>query len=277
MGMVNFPNHLKAAAKAGVLVADPNQINFEYQLIASEFGTGLKESTLVGLGSDPLPQQNPKVSEHIIEKSTMAVPKDWYLKVHVYKNELDDDQTGQISSRFNTVSRSYARHVNKVVFQMLNGGDGTTYGSAYDEHEYALAIDAVNFNTVFAAAELVKDDRGEPCQFNFDLLIVPPALRVDAFNLAGNEWLFGGANLDKNPWQQGLAYIVSPYLDSTAWHLVASKETVKPLIVVWRKEPYLQEISFDPEQERGGRFTAHYHARYVVIYGDWRLAYQGNT
>jgi len=297
MGLVSFPNHLKAAAKAGVLVADPNGVNFEYQLVAGELGTGMKESTLVGLGSDPMPQSNPKVSDHLVEKSKLAIPQDWYLKVKITKNELDDDQTGQLASRFSGVSRSYGKHVNKRVFTMLNGGDTSTYGLGYDgqeffdsdhtdkgavyqtdqDNEYALALDADNFNTVFAAAENVKDDRGEPCGFNANLLVAPPALRKAAHNIAGNEWLFGTANRDLNPWQQGLTYIISPYLDSSAWHLLASGENVKPLIVVWRVQPYLQEITFDPNQEKGGLFVAHYHARYVVIYGDWRLAFQGNT
>ncbi len=297
MGIVSFPNHLKAAAKAGILVADPNAVNFKYQLVAGEYETGLKESTLVGLGSDPLPQQNPKISDHLVEKSKLATPLDWYLKVNITKNELDDDTTGQLAARFNGVAGSYGRHVNKRVFTILNAGDSQTYGECYDgqdffdsdhadpgaeyqtdqDNENALALDATNFNTVYATAENVKDDRGEPCEFVFNTLVVPPALRKAAFNIAGNEWLFGGANLDLNPWQEGLAYIVSPHLDSTAWYLVAAGENVKPLIVVWRMRPYLQEISFDPNQEKGGLFTAHYHARYIVIYGDWRLAQQGNT
>ena len=297
MGMVAFPNHLKAAAKAGVLVADPNNVNFEYQLVASEQGTGMSESTLVGIGSDPMPQSNPKVSEHLVEKSLLATPEDWYLRIHIFKNELDDDQTGELIKRFNGVARSYGKHVNKRVFTKLNGGDSTTYGLCYDgqefidsdhvdkgaeyqtaqDNEFTLALDATNFNTVFAASENYKDDRGEPCGFNYNLLVVPPALRKEAFNITGNEWLFGAADLNKNPWQAGMSYIVSPYFDSTAWHLIASKESVKPMIVVWRMRPYLQEITFDSDQPRGGRFTAKYHARYVVVYGDWRLASQGQT
>ena len=75
MGMVAFPNHLKAAAKAGVLVADPNNVNFEYQLVASEQGTGMSESTLVGIGSDPMPQSNPKVSESSFESPGERSPQ----------------------------------------------------------------------------------------------------------------------------------------------------------------------------------------------------------
>ena len=82
MGMVAFPNHLKAAAKAGVLVADPNGVNFEYQLVAGEMGTGLKESTLVGLGSDPLPQEHPTVSDPPAEKTqtTTSHPRSLCLR-----------------------------------------------------------------------------------------------------------------------------------------------------------------------------------------------------
>lgn len=297
MGLASFPQHLKAAARSAVLVADPNAINFAYQLIAQELGIGEKESTLVGVGSDPLPQSNPKVVDHFIEKSKLFTPEDWYLRVNIFKNEIDDDTTGELLRRFNNVQKSFARHVNSRVFKILNSGDSSTYGSCYDgqdffdsdhaddgaeyqtdqDNEFALALGADNFNTVFAAAEQVKDDRGEFSGFNFNLLVAPPALRKEAHNIAGNEWLFGSANRDINPWQEGLSYIITPELDSTAWHLLAGNEGVKPIIVVWRMRPYLQEIGFDPNQENGGMFTAYYHARYVAGYGDWRLAYQGNT
>jgi phage major head subunit gpT-like protein len=226
-----------------------------------------------------------------------AKPVDWYLKIDIYKNEIDDDQTGELINRFNGVARSFQRHKNKRVFTMLNAGDSTTYGTAYDDqqffdsdhadegaeyqtdqdNEYGLALSADNYNTVWAAAQRVKDDRGEVCGFDHNLLIASPELKKEAHNIAANEWDFDSADRTMNPFMDSTSYITVPEFDSAAWVIAAINESVKPMILVNRMMPYLQEITFDPNQERGGRFTAHYHARYVVVYGDWRLCFMGNT
>jgi hypothetical protein len=44
-----------------------------------------------------------------------------------------------------------------------------------------------------------------------------------------------------------------------------------------KEQPYLQEQWFDPDQKDGGHHYFKFYARYEVFYGDWRLAYQGNT
>jgi len=52
---------------------------------------------------------------------------------------------------------------------------------------------------------------------------------------------------------------------------------VKPIVLGIRKRPTLHNMWFDSQQPDGGYHYFQYHARYVGVYGDWRLAYQGNT
>jgi phage major head subunit gpT-like protein len=97
-------------------------------------------------------------------------------------------------------------------------------------------------------------------------------------NITGNMQAMDTANREENPFSGLLkAPISSPELDTTAWYLIASSEQHKPLIVAMREQPHLQHAWFDPTQPDGGRHYFKFFARYEVFYGDWRLAYQGNT
>ena len=128
------------------------------------------------------------------------------------------------------------------------------------------------------AAQAFKDDQGEETSYTYDLLVVPPALRREAHQICKNEYLdWATANREQNPWQGELDYLVSPKLDTGAWHLIASKEATKPLIVAMKESPNLQDAWFDPEPPDGGRYYFKFYGRYEVHYGDWRLAVQGNT
>jgi hypothetical protein len=66
-------------------------------------------------------------------------------------------------------------------------------------------------------------------------------------------------------------------MGSTCWVLIASGEATKPLGVVMREQPNLQDAWFDPLAVDGGRYYFKFFARYDVVYLDWRLAVLGAT
>ena len=182
---------------------------------------------------------------------------------------------------------------------MLNAGDSQTYGACYDtqdffdsdhsdpggeyqtsqDNEYALAISLDNFNTVWVAAQSTRDDQGNFTNYVYDQIVTHPTNFLIASNIAGNPQSYDTGNREENPYA-GLMKtpIYSPELDTTAWYLLATSEgMVKPLFVAVKKRPTLIDMKFDGQQLDGGKHYFTYHARHKVGYGDWRLAYQGNT
>lgn len=294
----NLPGHLVVAARTGVLTAQPNQ-PMPWRNIAMDVDLTAKNTTLVDLGGIPYPTQNPQAVKDMIEKSLEVEPEDWYLTVSISQNTIDDDQTGTIESKFMSVIDGFERHLNQRVFQVLNGGDGTTYGLCYDgqeffdsdhadpggeyqtdqDNEYALTLSLDNFETVWVAATQTRDDQGNFTNYIYDQLVCHPTNFRIASNITGNPQSYDTGNREENPYS-GLMKppVFSPELDTTAWYLMASSEgMVKPLFVAVKKRPTLIGMEFDPQQEDGGKHYFTYHSRFKVGYGDWRLAYQGNT
>lgn len=293
----NLPNHLLVAARTGVLVPAERVTSMPWRRIALPVNLTAKSTTLVDIGGMPLPTKQPQVVQDMIEKARDISPEDWYISVSISQNLIDDDQTGQILSKFRGVGGSFMKYLNTRVFQALNAGDGSTISTCYDgsdlfdddhiddgadyqtaqDNEYALALTPDNFKTVWVAANQTKDDKGNYNEYVYDLLVTNPSLITEASNITNNEWEFGSGDRTRNPFDGRLSYMTNPNLDTNAWHLIASSETTKPIIVGIRKAPTLIGLKFDAQEEDGGAHIFTYHARDVVVYGDWRLAYQGNT
>jgi len=294
----NVPKHLVVGARTGFLTAT-RAVKLPWQKVAMTFNMDAKSHDLVDLGAAPMPVES-KTGREIqdyIEKTLTVTPTDWEIIVWISQNAIDDDQTGTLERKVRGAGTNFQRHIDKRVFQVLNGGDGTTYGLCYDGQEFfdsdhvdkgahyqtaqdnenALTLSMDNFETVLVAAQAFADDQGEYTEYQYDLLVCNPGNQRIASNICGNEWSYDGANRETNPYSGKFTYETSPHLDSAAWYVIASNEDVKPLIVAMRKQPGLQDAWFDPLQPDGGRHYFKFHARYEMYYGDWRLANQGNT
>jgi phage major head subunit gpT-like protein len=260
-----------------------------------------KSQELVDLGAAPMPTRSDEaggltIKDHI-EKNITVSPVSWDITVWISQDSIDDDQTGTLDRKVRGAGDNFNKHLNQLVFATLNGGDGTTYGLCYDgqeffdsdhvdkgahyqtnqDNEYALALTPDNFETVWVAAQSTRDDQGEFTEFIYDLLVCHPTNKRTAANITGNADQMDTANREMNPFAGEVGYITTPEIDSTAWYLIASNENVKPIIVAMRKAPALSDAWFDPEQPDGGYYFFKFRARYYCYYGDWRLAYQGQT
>lgn len=294
----NVPKHLVVGARTGFLTA-MRGVTLPWQKVAMIFNMDAKSQDLVDLGAAPMPVKSVtgrEIQDHI-EKSLTVEPEDWEIIVWISQNAIDDDQTGQLERKVRGAGANFQKHINKRVFQVLNGGDGTTYGLCYDGQEFfdsdhvdkgahydtnqdnenALALSMDNFETVYVAAQQFRNDQGEYTEYLYDLLVCHPGNARIAAQICENEWSYDTSQREKNPYSGKFSYVTSPYLDSTAWHLIASSEETKPLIVAMRKQPALQDAWFDALQPDGGRHFFKFFARYEMYYGDWRLASQGNT
>lgn len=292
----NVPAHLVVGARTGFLTA-LKTTPMPWQRIANQLDMGAKKVDLVDLGAAPMPTEDAAdVAQDMIEKSMPVKPRDWNLTVWISANAVDDDQTGTLETKVKAAAGNFQRHLNQRVFKKLNDGDlagsicydgqkffdldhvdqGAQYVTAQD-NEYGLALSMDNFETVYVAAQAFKNDQGETTDYEYDTLIVPPALERIALQITGNPNAFDTPNLEKNPYAGRIAPLVSNQLDSTAWILTAGNEQIKPLIVAMRKAPFLQAAWFDPKARDGGRFYFKFYARYEVHYGDWRAAIMGNS
>jgi len=275
-------------------------IQMDWQKVAMTINMDERAIDLVDLGAVPMPveRKGPFTVQDIIEKTIQIKPRDWDITIGISYNAVQDDQTGDLERKARSATRNFQRHINNRVFTVLNAGDGQTYGACYDsqdffdsdhvdagaeyqtnqDNENTLALSIDNFETVWVAAQGFVDDQGEEQGYVYDQLVVPPALYREAANIVRNEWAHDTANRERNPWNGLLKDpIVSPKLDSTAWHVIASSEEIKPIIVAIREQPNLQAAWFDPATGEGGTYYFKYYARYDMFYGDWRLAVQGNT
>lgn len=292
------PSHLVAGARTGFLRAVKTE-NPMWQNIASTFTLDGKSADLVDLGGAPMPvnSRTGLTVQDFIERSLTVTALDWDITVFISHNAMMDDRTSTLDNRVRSAGANFNRHMNALVFRALNAGDASTYGLTYDgltffndahkdpgaayqtgqDNKFDLALDATNFETVYVAAQTYRDDQGEFVGYMPNLLVVPPQLKYEAAQLADNAMLFGTPNNDINPWSGSIRYIESPYLDSTAWFLVAASETIKPLMLVMREQPSLQSAWFDPERPDGGHYMFKFFARYNVAYGDWRLATMGKS
>jgi len=294
----NVPKHLVSGARTGFLTA-VSEVSMPWQRVAMTFNMTERSHDLVDLGAAPMPVEDkggPQLRDWI-EKTIEVTSTPWEITVWISRYAMDDDQTGQLESKVRGAGMNFQKHLNKRVFTVLNGGDGSTYGECYDgsdffdddhsdegaeyttsqDNENALTLSLDNFETVYVASQGFKDDRGEYVGYNHDLLVCHPTNERIAANITGNEWSYDGGNRERNPYEGKFGYITSPHLDTTAWYLVASSESVKPLVVAMRQQPKLLASWYDPEQPQGGRYYFKWGARYRVYYGYWPLAIQGNT
>lgn len=295
----NIPGHLLATARTGLLTAR-RDIKPLWSRVATEMTLGKAAEDLVDLGGAPMPKRSlgGMTAQDFIEKQLRVAPVDWDITVWISYNAVADDQTGVLERRVKNAVMNFDKHVNKLVFDAINsGGSIGSYGATYDglalfsashadkgaaystaqSNVNTLSLTVANFDTVYASASLYKDDQGEEIGVVPNLMIVPPAQKYNAAQVAANERVAGTANNDINPYNGEISYIVVPWMDSTSWYLVSANEDSKPLMVVMRERPNLQSAWFDPAKPDGGHYYFKYFARYQVAYGDWRLITQGNT
>jgi len=294
----NVPQHLVVAARTGFLTTAVPAVP-AYAPIATTIDMTAKSIDLVDLGGAPMPLRNRGRAQvqDFIEKKLTVTPLDWDITVFISHNAVEDDQTGELDRKVRSAGDNFQRHIAQQAFQALNDGDAVTnFGAAYDGKAFfandhadkgaayttgqdnldGSTLSLANLPAIYVKAQKTRDDQGNFTQYNYDLLVVPPDLNVVASQIT--KAVGGNDDTTKaNPYAGVLKYIVAPQLDSTAWILVASNENTKPIIIAMREKPNLQSAWFDPMAPDGGRYYFKFYARYNHFYGDWRLAYMGNT
>lgn len=296
----DVPYHLVVGARTGFLATAQPEVPITTP-IAQEVNMTSKSLDLVDVGAAPMPvrSRGRLTVQSIIEKKLTVTPLDWEITLELNYNDFMDDQTGgALMAKARSAGENFRKDMAQKAFAALNAGDATTsYGAGYDglaffhdshvdsgahystaqDNKNALTLSLDNFETVRVAARNFRDDQGEFCNYDFNTLVVSPALERTAAQITLNNQAYDTANRELNPYAGATRHIVSPQLDSTAWVLVAGSESIKPILIVIRERPSLQSAWFDPKAAKGGAYCLKFYARYNHFYGDWRTACMGNT
>ncbi len=291
----DIANRLTYGVRAGFLSGQEEYVP-SYPAVAMETESDGKDEVYADLLAVPMPRVfvDEVTPRGFGEVALTITNTKFELTIKIDHDAINDDRVGDVDTTAREAGQRFPQHKDKLVFQALNGGDGTTYGKCYDGLSFFHASHAdgkgsyntaqsnkgdlgaltnQNFNTAWVNANNFLDSEGEVTPYTYDLLLVSPALNDAASQICDNVEKADTANRAKNPYSGKVRYMVSKYFDTTAWVLIASGEVRKPIILQIRQQPEFTTWDDELIEARYYKWVA----RYNVGYSNWRLAYMGNS
>jgi len=232
------------------------------------------------------------------ERGLVVYNQDWDIPIGIWHNAINDNRVGGLEEWARSAGVRFEQHMDYLCFAALNGGDATTtYGACYDslsffndshydkgaeyqtvqDNKYGVVMTLDNFETVRVAASQFRDDRGIATGIVHDLIIHSINLERMAAQITDNKETYDTTNREMNPYAGKVQRLTAPggWVDSTFWAVVCTTLPEKPLMLQVREGPQL--VFWDDHTQGMGIRYYKWMARYVVTYGDWRLACMGNT
>lgn len=236
---------------------------------------------------------------HALETEAYSIKnRDFELTVAVGRNDIEDDNIGIYTPRFQMMGQAVAYHPDELVFDLLKRGfelksfDGKPFFS--DNHKIGKKnfsnmankkLTREAFNAALATMQSLTNEHGRPLRvFQVDgesikpLLVVGPSNRATAKSIVGLQTLPEGGD---NPNYQDADILVLPELSgdyADFWMLLDVSKPVRPLILQRRKEPEFvakDEVTDDNVFAKK-EFVYGFDDRKNAGYGFWQLAY-GST
>jgi phage major head subunit gpT-like protein len=218
--------------------------------------------------------------------------------IEVDRDEISDDQTGQIRLRVAELAQRAATHKDYLLAQLLIAGE-TTGNNSYDGVSFfnlahqsgdsgeqgnlltspAQEVDAPTVDEFKAAIQAAvgimlgfKDDQGEPIFISATSLavVVPPTMLFAAAEALSATIIDNRANA-----LQGLARVIAfPWLtDKSKWYLLKTDGVVRPFIFQDREPVEFNALAEDSDEGfRREKFLFGVRARYRLAYGYWQYA-----
>lgn len=218
--------------------------------------------------------------------------------LEVDRDEISDDQTGQIRLRVAELAERAATHKDYLIAQLLVSGE-TAGNNAYDGVSFLnadhasgasgtqsnlLSFDAVDANepTVDEFKDALKaaigqmlgfkDDQGEPMMTTASgLVCVVPTTMLFTASEAINATVVGNTTNVL----AGIARVVTlPWLtDQSKWYLLKTDGVVRPFIFQDREPIEFNALAEDSDEGfRREKFLFGVRARYRMAYGYWQFA-----
>lgn len=217
--------------------------------------------------------------------------------IAVSRDEISDDNTGQINVRVNELAQRAATHKDYLLAQLLiNGGtsgynsyDGVSFfndahvSGASGSQDNNLTFDAdatpttAQFKSAFQNAVQsmlgFKDDQGEPMMISQGglVVVVPPALYFQAAEAMQATVISNTSNVIA-----GMAsVVVFPWLtEALTWYLLKTDTVVRPFVFQDREPIEFTSVT-DPEDSdvfTREEYLYGVRARYAMAYGYWQYA-----
>jgi phage major head subunit gpT-like protein len=218
--------------------------------------------------------------------------------IEVDRDEISDDQTGQIRLRVAELAQRAATHKDYLISQLLIGGE-TQGNDSYDgvsffntlhssgesgmqsnmltagaANEEAPTVEEFKEALKAAIATMLgyKDDRGEPILVSTTGLacVVPPTMLFSATEAINATIVDNQANA-----LHGIARIIAfPWLtDESKWYLLKTDGVVRPFIFQDREPVEFTALTEDSDEGfRRERYLFGVRARYRMAYGYWQYA-----
>jgi phage major head subunit gpT-like protein len=219
--------------------------------------------------------------------------------IEVDRDEIADDQTGQIRMRVGELAQRAATHKDYLLSQLLiNGGsagftsyDGVTFfnaahvsggsGSQSNEVSFNAAAgsgvptsDEFRITLQQAITQMLsfKDDQGEPMPLSASGLVcvVPPVMLFTAMEVLGSAVVNSTSNV-----MQSVARVVAlPWLTAqNIWYLLKTDGVVRPFIFQDREPVEFGSLAEESEEGfKREKLLFGVRARYRMTYGYWQFA-----
>jgi len=271
-----------------------------YQDLTTRIASNKELETYAFLGSVPPMREwgTGRLARGLFTESYQVVNGKYESTLEVDRDELDDDQTGQIRIRIGEMATRAAQHKDALLAALLVNGasagfnsyDGQIYFSAAhasglsgtQDNTLAPAIvdkdapTSAEFRAAFASAVArmlgFVDDQGEPMSMAATSLVcvVPPSMYVAALEALNATMIGSTTNV-----LQGAARIIafSRLTDTDTWYLLKTDGTVRPLIFQDRMP--IEFTALEQNSDEGFRrekFLYGIRARYTMTYGYWQYA-----
>lgn len=218
--------------------------------------------------------------------------------IAVDRDEISDDQTGQIRVRIAELAQRAATHKDYLIAQLLIYGETSGYNS-YDgvtffndahssgdsgSQDNTLTYDATDgddptvaefkgaLKAAIAQMLAYKDDQGEPMMIAASglLCVVPPTMYFTALEAINASLVDSTSNV-----LEGAARVISlPWLtDASKWYLLKTDGVVRSFIFQDREPVEFSALAEDSEESfKREKFLYGVRARYAMSYGYWQYA-----
>jgi phage major head subunit gpT-like protein len=219
--------------------------------------------------------------------------------LEVDRDEIADDQTGQLRIRVGELAQRAATHKDYLLAQLLINGatdgynsyDGTTFfstahvsgSSGAQSNDVSIASDSSSnepstdefkaaFRKALGSLLALKDDQGEPMATSASGLVcvVPPFILYTALEALNATVINQTSNV-----LQGAARVVAlPWLtDPTVWYLLKTDGVIRPFIFQDREPIEFGALAENSEEGfKREKLLFGVRARYRLTYGYWQYA-----
>ena len=218
--------------------------------------------------------------------------------IEVDRDEIADDQTGQIRVRVAELAQHAATHKDYVIADLLINGETSGYDgydgvSFFNDSHVSGASGSQDNNLTFTATDAdsptveefqgalkqaiasmlsFKDDQGEPMLIGATGLVcvVPPPMYFTALEAINASLVSSTSNV-----LEGAARVVTLawLTDASKWYLLKTDGVVRPFIFQDREPVEFGSVAEGSEEAfRREKFLYGVRARYRMAYGYWQYA-----